>query len=52
MCIKVKYVKDIDDDDINTCSEMYLCLLIALFSWFLDVSLSFVCDLMIIINIE
>lgn len=45
-------MKDVDDDDINTCSEIYLCLLIALFLWFLDASLSFVCDLKITINIE
>jgi len=41
MHIKVQFVKDVHEDDINTCSEMYLCLLIALFLWFLDVSLSF-----------
>jgi hypothetical protein len=33
-------VKDVDDDDINIYSEMYICLLIILFLWFLDVSLS------------
>ena len=43
---------DVDDDNISTCSEKYLCLLIVLFLWFLAVSLSFVCGIMITINID